>query len=288
MKFFKNPHLNNSLGQVGRQMMLILILISVVFANEFASADKGRDSSRDQSRQREEVGSGGGRMFNASRGLRKGVGGRNGNENSMKPGRLPGVGPIEKDIQREKDENKVERAKNGCPEGSYALTFAPDGLSFSLLFDRFVAQTSPSQVIDVMRCHLIVPVDVPENTRMTITRIDYRGFVKVPVGGIGVLRAAYSFQGKRNGSGPGNSRAYSVNFRQIFEPREWVGDQNYILSSDAFTDRQATSECGGVNNLRISNTLRVQGAGQDAMLTLDSMDGVGELKYFVSYERCQN
>lgn len=287
-------HSFRAFGLIARQCLLFLMLISVVFAAEFANARGGRGDNRQPGRdQSQEVAENKGensRLFNTSRGLRKGAGARTGNEGSVKPPRLPGVAPIEKDRQRENEENKIETGKNGCPDGTYSLTFAPDGMSFSILFDRFEARTSPADIIAVMRCHLIVPVDVPENTRMLITRIDYRGFVNVPVGGFAVLRAAYAFQGKRNGSGPGDSRAYSVNFRQVFEPREWVGAQNYILSSDAFTDRKAMSECGGVNNLRISNTLRLQGAGQEALITLDSIDGAmgGELRYFVSYERCTN
>jgi hypothetical protein len=225
----------------------------------------------------------------ANRRFKRGTGGVKGNESSVKPPRAPKVAaPVERDRQREADENRTERGKNGCPEGTFAVAFAPDGMSFSILFDNFVAKTTGLQALDVMRCHLIVPVDVPENTRMTITRIDYRGFVSIQAGGFAVLRAAFAFQGRRNGAGPGDAKAYSVNFRQDFQGPIAPDQQNYVLSSDAFTDRQAVSACGGVNNLRISNTLRIQGAGRDAMITLDSADGAGELKYYVSYEKCSN
>jgi hypothetical protein len=225
----------------------------------------------------------------SERRFKRGAGGSKGNENSVKPPSLPRVAePVERDRQREADENRTQRGKNGCPDGTFSVVFAPDGMSFSILFDNFVAETRGLQALDIMRCHLIIPVEVPANTRMTITRIDYRGFVNVQAGGFAVLRAAFSFQGKRQGSGPGDSRAYSVNFRHDFQGPIAPEQQNYILSSDAFSDRQAISACGGVNNLRISNTLRIQGAGRDAIITLDSADGAGELRYFVSYQNCTN
>lgn len=284
------------------------------------------------------------------RGWRRGGGGRRGNEDSERPkGPVRANRPV-KDRKRDNDDNQRERAKDGCPEGTMSVTFSPDNLTFSVLFDQFIAKVPAGSNGggngrgrggqgggnngDVIRCNIIVPFEIPNGQRMTITRIDYRGFVSLPAGAVGVLRSTYAFvggttglrgvspiiagngfrpgkdQNSGNGSAPGGvpnppfgnpdrrepGRGFGrghgdavVNFNYRFQgPTE----EDYLLSSDALVDRDAISPCGGTAYLALRNVARinnVKNAATDATLTVDSLDGRGNLEsvYYVRWESCQ-
>jgi hypothetical protein len=223
------------------------------------------------------------RMMDIERNWRKGTPNRRGNENSTRPPSIPRLGGIRRDEERERRDNVSDPATTGCPNGSFNVTFAPDGLSFSVLFDNFVASTAATSAANnkntTLRCHLVIPMEIPMGMKMLITRIDYRGFASLPQNSTGVLRSTFAF--KKSGE------AHNVNLNYQFAGPT---NENFVISSDVLSDQQAVSNCGGLNNLRVSNVLRIKNKKPaDAMLTLDSLDGAAEqLVYFVSYSPCRN
>lgn len=195
---------------------------------------------------------------------------RRGNENSQRPGRM-GVG-------------RPMGAGNGCPQDTMRVVFAPDNLSFTIIFDKFVAEVNSQQIRrDNMNCDLIVPIDLPENQRMEITRVDIRGFVNLPENARASLNSTFNFMGDRGGGG-NMSLNYSFTGPLV---------DNYELSSEALNDENnnptgEVSPCGGKVNLAIRNRvlLTTRRPGDAAMVTVDSIDGAGHAIYYVNWRSC--
>lgn len=212
-------------------------------------------------------------FLDRERPFRKGRGGAKGNERSERVSRI-GVG-------------NASFAGNGCPAGTMSVIFAPDNLSFSILFDQFVAEVGNTsrQKKDVMACNAVIPMEIPEGMQMEITRVDYRGFVAIPQGGRAVLHSIFNFT--ERGSGADRDK---INLRYRFDGPL---TENYEISTAAVEGgRNAQTEaspCGGRTNLRIRNNLQVRAGarGENAQVTLDSIDGSGHAIYYVSWKRCQ-
>jgi hypothetical protein len=170
---------------------------------------------------------------------------------------------------------------NGCPQGTMRAVFAPDNLSFSVLFDQFVAEvTDPAAATrDIMACDILIPIQIPPGLQMKITAVDFRGFAALPEKARGMLHSIFNFRG-RGGDGD------RMNLRFAFNGPK---TENYELSSeDLSPGNTETSPCGGAFHLRILNQLRVQTPkkGERASLTLDSVDGSSEATYFVNWQTC--
>jgi hypothetical protein len=208
------------------------------------------------------------------RGFHKGRGGFKGNERSERPGRV-GHGDL-------------KHGGNGCPDGTMRVTFSPDNLSFTILFDQFVADSAADGGRKgAMSCDAILPISLPENQQMEITRVDYRGFVNMPKGGKGDLRSSFNFVDVRE-HGKDKDR---INIRFKFEGPV---SENYELSTGDMNNGRGmkdteVSPCGGDTQLRIHNDAQVRGGkDQPAQLTIDSIDGSSNAVYFVNWKSCQN
>lgn len=198
--------------------------------------------------------------------FRRGPGHTRGNERTERPGRVS-TGP-------------ASHSGNGCPQGTMRVTFAPDLLSFTVLYDQFVAQISAGQRgnRDVMNCDALIPIQLPDGMRMEITRVDFRGFAGLPAGARGLLHSILNFRG-RGGDGD------RINLRYQFDGPSM---DNYLISTDALNEASETSPCGGTTVLRVGTQLSiVSPKQQNATLTLDSVDASSHAIYYVNWRRCQ-
>ncbi len=181
----------------------------------------------------------------------------------------------------------------GCPSGTMSLAMAPDNLSFSILFDQFVAESgsgTDSKKRDMMACTAVIPFEIPEGMQMEITRVDFRGFVAIPQGGKAVLHSIFNFTEKgdrRDGRGRDRDR---INIRYGFEgPLA----ENYEISTGSMGENGITqtevSPCGGKTRLRIANQILVKSgrSGETATATIDSIDGSSNAVYFVNWKKCE-
>lgn len=193
-----------------------------------------------------------------------------GNERSERPGRFsPG---------------QTTYGGNGCPQGTMQVVFAPDFMSFTVLFDKFVISDNSGSGATVANCDALVPMQIPAGQQMEITRVDLRGFAGLPDGAKGVLKSTFNFRGNR-----GDKDRITLNY-QFQGPYA----DNYIVSTDAMNENSPTpqtevSPCGGQAWLRINTTLRVnaKGKGQTASLTLDSIDSSSHAVYYVNWKSCR-
>lgn len=170
---------------------------------------------------------------------------------------------------------------NGCPQGTMRAVFAPDNLSFTLIFDQFIADVTENKRgrRDVMTCDTLIPMQIPAGMQMEITRVDYRGFVSLPDRARARLHSVFNFRGR------GGDRD-RLNLRFDFQGP--VMD-NYEISSDVMNGGTNTeiSPCGGSSQLRIMNQLHVVSPSkQPASATVDSIDGAAHATYYVNWRRC--
>ncbi len=168
---------------------------------------------------------------------------------------------------------------SGCPQGTMRAVFAPDSLSFTLLFDGFIAETVPGvkRTKDVMQCEALIPIEIPDGMQMEITRVDFRGFAALPHRGAWAqLHSIINFRGPR-GDGSRMNLRY-----QFMGPLV----EDYEISADNVSE---ASPCGGNTTLRTMTQLRlVNNARHEASsITLDSIDGSSNAVYYVNWRKCE-
>lgn len=173
-------------------------------------------------------------------------------------------------------------AGTGCPAGSMRVIFAPDFLSFTILFDQFIAEVKEGVrgKRDNMSCDSLIPIRVPEGMQMEITRVDFRGFALLPDRSRALLHSIFNFRGQ---GGDGDR----LNLRYQFQGPL---TEDFTLSSDANAGGNSEiSPCGGRFQLRILNQLQVisQARGSAASLALDTIDGSSQAIYYVNWRSCQ-
>ncbi len=205
-------------------------------------------------------------------GFKRGRGLTHGNQQSERPGRV-GVG-------------REAHAGNGCPAGTMRVVFAPDLLSFTMLFDQFIAQVDPGNNVkrDQMNCDTVIPLTLPDNMQMEITHVDFRGFVALPDRAKARVHSMFNFRGR----GGNKDR---INMRFDFQGPSM---EDYEISSDTIESngRSAESEvspCGGDVELRVATRLMLLSPGRNdqATITLDSIDGASEATYYVNWRTCR-
>lgn len=211
-------------------------------------------------------------VADSNRELKKDRPQRKGNERSKRMERLA--------------KGEVVYGGNGCPEGTMRIAFAPDNLSFSILFDQFVAEVSDvhKKAKDVLMCEMLVPIDIPEGMQMEITRVDFRGYVNLPKKTKAQFNSVFNFRGR---GGDKDKLKMAFSFRGPSE-------EDFELSSDVLVPEGRTpnteiSPCGGRVELRIAQRMSVfsEARGESAMASLDSIDGKANAIYYVNWRECQ-
>ncbi len=203
--------------------------------------------------------------------FKRGTSGTHGNQRSERPGQV--------------GHGREAYAGSGCPAGTMRVVFAPDNLSFTMLFDQFIAKVDPVKKVnrDQMNCDAVIPVTIPNGMQMEITNVDFRGFVALPANSRARLHSMFNF----SGGGGGKDR---INMKYDFQGPLM---EDYQISSDTVESngRAADSEvspCGGQADLRVSTKLMLVSKGPDqASLTLDSIDGSAHAVYYVNWRTCR-
>lgn len=87
---------------------------------------------------------------------------------------------------------------SGCPQGTVGSSFAHDRLSFTLIFDRFVASAAPGVPVTESRknCQINVNLFVPPGSGAACATFNYRGYVQLPAGDSAEGAATYYLHGE--------------------------------------------------------------------------------------------
>ena len=88
-----------------------------------------------------------------------------------------GVGAMNPDVRL----TKINYQGNGCPAGSVSINMLPNKRAIRAVFNNYSAQLSgqPGQL--VKRCKLSMSIELPENRRVKLRQIRFRGFIDLPV-----------------------------------------------------------------------------------------------------------
>ncbi|MEK7355676.1 MAG: DUF4360 domain-containing protein, partial [Bdellovibrionota bacterium] len=181
----------------------------------------------------------------------------------------------------------VQSAGRGCPNHDVSVTFSPDMMAFSILFDNLKAEVL-DRGADNRNCKVGIPLRIEPGWRLRLLQVEHRGFLNLSPGDRGQLRALYKFRGGRVCNDERCRRSTPTELR-----REYMGP----ISGDIYEVIGATSEwefssCGGDISLEVDTHLRVGTApgrgGGGAIMVLDSIDGAlnANATYRLQFERC--
>ena len=90
---------------------------------------------------------------------------------------------------------------NGCPQGSYSVSMSPDKHYMTLLFDSYEIEGEQEKKSENAACTISVPIEVPDDRRITLIDVDYRGYAFLPPGTEGKFSCEYTMDGTPNESG---------------------------------------------------------------------------------------
>jgi hypothetical protein len=152
---------------------------------------------------------------------------------------------------------------SGCAQGSVGLSIANDRMSFTLIFDQFIAVNAPNTPTAAKRvnCDVLVNLHIPPGSGDVCFAGDHRGYVQLPAGGRGNADAKYDFHSQGYGRtrvGKG-SEALAGPVAKDYVRR----DQSTVSWSVA---------ASSVETLSIGATLALTGA-MTSQMTTDSIDG---------------
>lgn len=181
----------------------------------------------------------------------------------------------------------------GCLIGSANGVVAPDGSSFSLLMDNYIARATGSRGLDRKNCDIQVDLEIPRGWSYSIISADYRGYVSADAGTIGTHQVIYSFDGrmpKNEEPGFENGNGYAFRATEFRGPTE----RDYTIQHLLEISRAPRSPCsiGSTQTLYFSTFLMARSVGSrsDAAveITMDSLDGAVQQQQFrLVWYRCQ-
>lgn len=163
----------------------------------------------------------------------------------------------------------------GCPVGTVSATLSPDAKSLSLLFDQYQVSVggTTGKSFDRKSCNIAIPVHVPQGLSVSILKIDYRGFNRLPQSASSQFNVEYFFAGTR---GPSFQRS----FRGVLE-------EDYLINNELLAQAVVWSGCGADVNLRTNSSMRVSTvSNREAMSSIDSQDVNASIVYHLQWRKC--
>ena len=174
--------------------------------------------------------------------------------------------------------NNIVHAGTGCPLNSVAGDISEDGKAFTLLFDSYAAEAGPGIARSESRkfCQLTVNLHVPQGWSYTLFDVGYRGFASLDRGTQGIQTSTYYFQGAT-----GRQATLSSTIRGQYT-------NDYAINDRVALDALVWSPCGINRALNIKSAVQVRATGtQQALMTIDSIDGELRHIYGLQWKRCR-
>lgn len=180
---------------------------------------------------------------------------------------------------------------SGCPEGTASAVMSGDNRAVSIVFDNFTTEAGQQAMKQTTEktCRLIIPIEAPKGFRMAVAQMDYRGFHALPAKARAKLSAIHQIrhQGlKALGTRVKSQQAFEGPLVEDFfmsaviqnKPHVNIKKLNPLLNPILKT-------CGGTYNLEVDVSIAVtsNATGEQAMITLDTIDGQVSDKNSVSY-----
>ncbi|MES3039097.1 MAG: DUF4360 domain-containing protein [Bdellovibrionota bacterium] len=184
---------------------------------------------------------------------------------------------------------------NGCPSGTYAVVFAPDQSSFSVLFSRMNVATKNAQRQDAdskrAKCVVSVDMQLAPGTQISLDRVDYRGFYILEKNAKLAMISEHFFENgatlvrKQNkdmyvagGTAPGGMR------QRLRGP----GSESFFWTATK-SNQESISPCGGGTRLHVVTSVVLQGGGNSqSQASVDSADGTFSQYYQLNVGPCRH
>lgn len=163
----------------------------------------------------------------------------------------------------------------GCPAGTVSVTLSPDAKSLSLLFDQYQVSVggTTGKSFDRKSCNIAIPVRVPQGMSVSVLKIDFRGFNRLPQSATSQFDVEYFFAGTK---GP----AFQRRFRGPLE-------EDYLINNELTVQSIIWSGCGADVNLRTNSSMRVSTvSNREAMASIDSEDINAAIVYHLQWRSC--
>lgn len=172
---------------------------------------------------------------------------------------------------------------SGCPQGTVNVAMAPDGSSFSVLYDRLGTQVGPGVRVGAADCRVEIKIRKPLMLGFQIESADFRGFVALDPGVAAEQRVSVAAGAIRQ------IRDATADFGH----QRWVGpvQQPFTLTAvrPGRLDILACAPPRENISIVIKTQIRMQQArnpnGQ-GLLTVDSADGKVMQRYKLRYQNC--
>jgi hypothetical protein len=169
----------------------------------------------------------------------------------------------------------------GCPAGTVAWDLSTDKQAMTILFDRFIAETTgiSTRALDVKRrsCQLTLKLETPAGWTFSLFSLDFRGFAGLDAGATGTQNTTYKL---------GNSRKVYLGKLELAGPYS----DDYARIDDVTLGKLPWSQCSKRKQALVINTsIAVQSVpGAAGLMTVDSVDGSITQSYGIVWKRCDS
>ncbi|RDL33797.1 Uncharacterized protein BP5553_08165 [Venustampulla echinocandica] len=174
--------------------------------------------------------------------------------------------------------NSITYGGTGCPQGSVGSYISPDRLTFTLIFDSFMASIGPGVPITSSRanCQLNINLQYPSGFQYSVLDTQFRGYADLGAGVTGVQSATYYF------SGSATQASTSTTFKGPISSDYLVEDAIPFTST-------IWSPCGAALPLNINSQVRLTStnSASSGLLTQDSVDGKVSFVVGVQWQTCK-
>jgi len=173
--------------------------------------------------------------------------------------------------------NSISYGGTGCPQGSVGSFISADRLTFTLIFDSFVASIGPGVPVTSSRinCQLNINLQYPSGFQYSVLGTDFRGYVGIDAGVTGVQTANYYFSG---------SQTQATTTSTFKGPMS--GD--YLISDKIPFTSTIWSPCGAALPLNVNSQVRLTSTNtkSSGLMTQDSIDGKVTFVVGVQWQAC--
>jgi len=174
--------------------------------------------------------------------------------------------------------NSISYGGTGCPQGSVGSFISADRLTFTLIFDSFVASIGPGVPVTSSRtnCQLNINLQYPSGFQYSVLGTDFRGYSYLEAGVTGVQSANYYF------SGSSAQAATTTSFKGPL-------DGDYLISDKIPFTSTIWSPCGASLPLNVNSQVRLTStkANASGLMTQDSIDGKVTFVVGVQWQACK-
>ncbi|MBU2712213.1 DUF4360 domain-containing protein [Zooshikella harenae] len=172
----------------------------------------------------------------------------------------------------------VRNSGTGCPSGTVSTTVAPDGKSFVLGFDTYIAEVGPGVPYRESRknCTITAQLNIPNGYSFTIVDVNYRGYASLDRHVKAMQQSRYFF------AGFAQEARLRTNFQGPY-------DDNYLISDRLGLHSVVWSSCGAKEPVVINTELRVSNGRYRrarGLITTDTIDGKLSHQYGIQFRRC--